>query len=152
MSTRPLFDRIDRLATPVAQIITRLVFGQSFALTGWGKLHNLEGVTKFFTELGIPAPEIQAPMIATLEFVGGILLLFGLGTRVAALLLTGTMVVALATAHGGDLAESFRLDEVFANVAPLPYLVALLWLLAKGAGALSLDHWIGKRGGRKTAA
>ena len=137
----------DVAATPVAQLVTRLAFGQAFALTGWGKLHNLENTTKFFESLGIPAANVQAPMVATIEFVGGLLLVLGLGTRFAALLLTGTMVVALLTAHGSDIAAAFQLDKGFDAAAPIPYLVATLWLLAKGAGTLSLDALINKKRG-----
>lgn len=140
---------LDRFTTPVAQLVTRLAFGQAFALTGWGKLHNLERTTQFFESLGIPLANVQAPMVATIEFVGGLLLVVGLGTRVAAALLTGSMVVALITAHGGDLAAAFRLDKGFDEAAPIPYLVASLWLLAKGAGALSVDARLAARHARR---
>jgi putative oxidoreductase len=143
-----LSNRLDSWFTPLAQIVTRVAFGQAFAITGWGKLHNLEGLTKFFTDLGIPAANIQAPFIATLEFVGGLCLVLGLATRPMALLLSCTMVVALVTAHGEDLAKVVTLDESFANVAPIPFLVAMLWLIAKGAGKLSVDHLIAKRSAR----
>ena len=52
----------------------------------------------FFTELGIPAPQFQAPLAATAELVCGALLLVGLFTRVATLPLIGVMAVALLTA------------------------------------------------------
>lgn len=149
MSTHPFLARIDQWTTPVAQVVTRLVFGQAFALIGWGKLQNLERVTQSFTDLGIPAPAIQAPMIATIEFVGGILLIAGLGTRLAALLLTGTMVVATATAHAAELGEGFTFAKSFADISPLPFLVAMLWLLAKGAGKLSVDELVFGRGKKK---
>ncbi|MBL8750328.1 MAG: DoxX family protein [Planctomycetes bacterium] len=142
------FSLLDRFVTPVAQIVTRIAFGQAFALTGWGKLTNLDRTVAFFESLGIPAPSIQAPMVATIEFVGGLLLVFGLGTRVAAALLTCTMLVALMTAHGGDIAAGFRLDKGFDEAAPVPYLVATLWLLAKGPGALAIDALIAKRHGK----
>lgn len=142
-----LSNRLDSWFTPLAQIVTRVAFGQAFAITGWGKLHNLEGLTKFFTDLGIPAANIQAPFIATLEFVGGICLLIGFATRPMALLLSCTMVVALATADSEGLLKGFTLDETFANVAPVPFLVAMLWLIAKGPGKLSVDHPVAKRAG-----
>lgn len=138
---------LDRWFTPIALVVTRVAFGQAFALTGWGKLHNLEKITEFFRGLGIPAPEIQAPFIGTLEFVGGLCLVLGLVTRPAALLLLCTMIVALATAHPGDLGQAFALDMSFADIAPVPFLVALLWLIAKGPGRFSLDHVIARRGG-----
>lgn len=142
-----LFHRFDTLLSPHAPLVTRLVFGQAFAVTGYGKFQNLEKIVGFFTELGIPLPSVQAPMVAAFELVGGILLMLGLGTRAAALVLASTLVVALATADRDGLLQGFRFGESFANVAPLPFLVGLLWLVAKGPGRVSLDHRIGKRYG-----
>lgn len=133
-------EAISSRTEPNALLLTRLVFGQAFLVTGWGKLGNLAGITKFFEELGIPLASVQAPMVATIEFVGGILLLLGLGTRYVTLLLMSTMLVALATAHRGDFGPAFLLDKSFADVTPLPFLVGLLWLFARGAGPLAADR------------
>lgn len=130
---------------PTALLLTRLVFGQAFLVTGWGKLHNLAGVTKFFEELGIPLASVQAPMVATIEFVGGILLLLGLGTRYVTLLLMSTMLVALATAHRGDFGPAFLLDKSFADVTPLPFLVGLLFVFARGSGPFAADRLLAQR-------
>lgn len=138
---RALVPTVERFVTPAAQLITRLVFGQSFVLTGLGKLQNLDRTTAFFADLGIPLPSLQAPMIGTLELVGGALLMLGLGTRISAALLTCTMLVALATAHLAQLPDALTFAESFDSIAPLPYLVATLWLLAKGAGSLSVDRF-----------
>lgn len=132
---------LDRLATPIAQIATRIVFGQSFLLHGLGKLKDLEKIQQSFEGLGIPLANVQAPFVALVEFVGGILLLLGLGTRISALFLACTMIVAALTAH----ASEFVLDAPFAKVSPVPYLVAMLWLVAKGAGSLSIDHLLARR-------
>ncbi|HEX5051061.1 MAG TPA: DoxX family protein [Planctomycetota bacterium] len=137
-----LAHRADAIFTPIAQVVTRIVFGQAFFLTGLGKLRNLPKIVEFFDSLGIPLADVQAPMVATIECVGGILLILGLGTRVTACLLTCTMVVALLTADRAKLFEGFAFSESFADVAPLPFLVGVLWLLAKGAGKLSLDHLV----------
>lgn len=134
----------DRFVTPLAQLATRIVFGQAFLLTGLGKLRNLADATAFFESLGIPLAQVQAPFVAAVEFVGGALLLLGLGTRLASALLASTMVVALLTAHRGD----FALDASLADIAPLPFLVAVLWLLAKGAGRVSVDHVLARRAAR----
>ncbi len=144
----PLFHFFDAAATPVAQVVTRIAFGQAFALTGWGKLNNLDKITSYFESLGIPFASLQAPMIGAFELVGGILLILGLGTRFAAMVLLSTMVVALLTAHGSDIAAAFRLDKGFDEVAPVPYLVAMLWLLAKGPGRISGDALLAKQQAR----
>ncbi len=138
---------LDSVCTPLGQLVARLVFGQAFLITGWGKLHNLDNFVKFFTDLGIPAPHIQAPFVATVEFVGGILLLLGLGTRITSLFLASTMVVALLTAHRADFAPAFTLDKSLADITPLPFLAALLWLMAKGGGSISVDRLLASRSG-----
>src|SRR4051794_19503935 len=75
-------------------LLTRLALGLIFARSGWGKLHNLERVTKFFSSLGIPAPGANAAFVGTVELVCGALLIAGLFTRFASLLLIPTMIVA----------------------------------------------------------
>src|SRR4051794_7388777 len=79
-------------------IVARVAIGYVFIQSGWGKLHHLDKVIQFFTSLGIPAPQLQAPFVAGVELVGGVLVLGGLFTRVASVPLIGTMVVAILTA------------------------------------------------------
>ncbi len=125
-------------AMPLA---TRLVIGQAFILSGWGKLHNLDGVIKFFTGLGIPMPEANAHFIACLEFFGGIALVLGLGTRLFGALLSSTMVVAMLTADREDFLKAFALwpDKGLVDLTPFAYLLFLLWLVARGPGFVSVD-------------
>ncbi len=65
----------------------RLYWGWQFMQAGWGKLHDIGKVIGFFTELGIPAPVLNAYFVSALEFAGGFLLAVGLGSRLIALLL-----------------------------------------------------------------
>ncbi len=121
-------------------LVTRLILGFIFAQSGWGKLHNLEKVTQFFTSLGIPAAKIQAPFVATVELLCGSLLLAGLFTRFASLPLIATMVVALITAKRdaiGGWGDLFGLSEFL-------YILLLAWLVFKGGGALSMDRLLRK--------
>src|SRR5258705_359728 len=53
--------------------LARVTLGWIFVQSGWGKLHHLDQVVKFFTDLGIPAPQIQAPFAAGTELVCGAL-------------------------------------------------------------------------------
>ncbi len=121
--------------------VARLTIGGLFLQTGWGKLHNLPKVVGFFTELGIPAPQVQAPLVATAEFVCGALILIGLFTRVATLPLIVTLTVALLTAKKADIHE---LSDLFGMEEYL-YIVILLWLGAYGAGPISLDRVFARR-------
>jgi putative oxidoreductase len=108
------------------------VFWQS----GSGKLQNLERVIAFFTELGIPSPELQAPFVAGVELVGGALLMIGLATRIASIPLAIVMCVALATAVEWEGFTGLIFTDEFA------YLAVFVWLLVAGPGAASLDALI----------
>ena len=46
-------------------LVARVTLGWTSFQSGWGKLHNIPKVVGFFTELGIPAPEFQARLVAT---------------------------------------------------------------------------------------
>src|SRR4051812_32432618 len=68
-----------------APLLARVAVGTVFIGTGWGKLQDLDKVTAYFTDLGIPMAHLNAIMAAFTEFVCGCLLVAGLGARFAAL-------------------------------------------------------------------
>ena len=121
--------------------MARLTLGWIFLQSGWGKLNDLPKVTAFFAQLGIPAPQLQAPLAAGTEFLCGALMLLGLCTRLASLPLIGVMLVAILTAKRADLHE---LSDLF-GFAEYLYIVLCLWLGAYGAGPLSLDAFLARR-------
>ena len=125
----------------LAPLLTRVVIGQAFFFTGRGKIQNFANTVSFFTDLGIPMPELNAAFVSRLEYYGGMLLIAGLLTRVVALLLGSTMVVALMTADRADFkAALFNTGEKgLTDVVPVVYLLFLLWLVIAGPGAVSLD-------------
>jgi putative oxidoreductase len=125
-------------------LLTRLVMGQAFFFTGRGKLANPENIVSFFTSLGIPFPAANAAFVSRLEYYGGMLLIAGLLTRVVALMLSGTMVVALMTADRADFTAALfnSGDKGLTDVVPFVYLMFLLWLVIFGPGLLSLDGLI----------
>src|SRR5262245_7355887 len=90
------------LLQPIAPLLTRLVLGHAFILTGLGKWKNFDRTADFFGTLGIPAPRVNAGFVATLELVGGACLVLGLGTRIFSLLLAASLTVALMTADRQD--------------------------------------------------
>jgi len=118
----------------------RLFWGWQFAATGWGKLNNIAGVTSFFTDLGIPLPELNAWLAAGTEFIGGIALFLGLGARIASIPLIFTMCVAFATADREALLQITSNPDAFVSSAPFPFLLASLLVLAFGPGPLSIDR------------
>lgn len=133
-----LFDRVTASLSWLPPLVARLTVGVVFAQSGWGKLHDLEQVTAFFAEIGIPWPELQAPFASATELVCGALLVLGLGTRLAAVPLVVTMVVAIRTALW-DRIDGFT-DLV--GLLEFAYIALLLGLAVRGAGAVSADAWI----------
>jgi len=110
--------------------------------SGWGKLHNLSGVTEFFTSLGLPAPHLTAIAISNLELFGGALLALGLGSRLIALVLTGNMFMAYVTADREALLSVFSDPGKFYNADPFTFLMASVLVLMFGAGFFSIDRVI----------
>ena len=119
--------------------------GRQFVQTGWGKLNNLEKVNQFFTQLGIPAPDLNAHFISTLELVGGILLAVGLASRLIALLLACNMMVAFVTADREALFSFFSDPDKLHAATPYTFFFASLLILFLVPGRFGLDALLVKR-------
>ena len=120
----------------VAPSVARLTLGVLFMSTGWGKVHSLAKVTAFFTDLGIPAPGLNAHVVSFVELFGGALLLVGLASRLAAVPLMVSMLVAIVTAQRDEV---HGLPDLF-GLVEWTYFALLLWVALAGPGKLSLDH------------
>lgn len=130
----------------------RLYWGWQLMESGWGKLHNISGVTEFFTSLGLPAPQFTALAISNLELFGGALLALGLGSRLIGLVLSVNMFMAYVTADREALTSIFSDPGKFYNADPFTFLMASLLVLIFGAGFISLDRLIQRiREGRKSS-
>lgn len=122
-------------------LVARITVGYVFMLTGWGKLQNLERVTGYFGELGIPSPEIMAPFVSGIEFVGGLFLIVGVLTRISGGALAVTMIVAIMSAK---LEEIDSLHTLLGFEETL-FLAIFTWLAICGAGKASIDYLIERR-------
>jgi putative oxidoreductase len=128
-------------------LAVRLYWGWQFMQTGWGKLSDIGKVVGFFSDLGIPAPALNAYFVSALEFGGGILLILGLGSRLIALPLAVDMIVAYITADREALLSIFSNPDKFTAAAPYTFLVASLIVLIFGPGKYSLDALLAARRG-----
>jgi putative oxidoreductase len=139
-----LIDMPERISTSVfgwlPPLFARLVVGWVFMWTGWAKLNNLPQMIQNFTEWGIPFPHVMTPFVSGVEFVGGLLLLLGLFTRLAAPPLVIVMVVAIISAKL-DQIDSLETLLGFEEVA---YMALFGWLAVAGPGPVSLD-WLLQR-------
>lgn len=133
----------------VAPVALRVVVGVIMAVHGWQKLTQMTPAgfgANMLDPLGVPAPTIVAWMVTWIELVGGILLVVGLFTRVAALLLALVLAgaVVLVKLDVGLIAEAgAMLPGAELDLALLAGLVATMLL---GPGAPSVDTALGMAG------
>jgi putative oxidoreductase len=119
----------------LAPLVARVTVGWVFLWSGWGKLNDLPTVIENFAGWGIQFPHVLAPFVSTVEFLGGLLLLLGLFTRLAAVPLIVVMIVAVLTAKWDEV-DSLETLLGFDEVA---YLALFLWLAIAGPGPISCD-------------
>jgi putative oxidoreductase len=143
-----LAERIGNTFRWLSPTVARLTVGLVFFQSGWGKLHDLDKVTNFFTELGIPHPWFQARLASTSEFVCGGLLLVGLVTRFAAIPLIVTMCVAIRTAQWENVDGLGSL----VGLLEFAYVALLFWLATDGPGPISLDRFIARLADQPTTS
>lgn len=127
---------------PLGLLALRLALGIIFFSHGYPKLaHQGGGMQGFFVQHGLPGYFVYVSGV--LEVFGGILLVLGLFTRGAALLLAIEMAVAIWKVHssGGYLA-------VHNYEFPLVVMTACFVLAMVGAGMISLDHPLFESGSR----
>ncbi len=135
-------------ATTVLRLVLGLVFFAHGAqkMLGWFGGYGFSGTMGFFTGmLHIPAPFAFLAIAA--EFFGGLGLIFGLLTRVAAFGIFCNMIVAVAMVH-----HQFGLFMNWAGTQKgegyefhLLALAALVFLMIRGAGAASVDRMLYSR-------
>jgi putative oxidoreductase len=126
-------------------LILRLYWGWSFFQTGKGKLLNLGKTTEFFGSLGLPFPALNAALAGATECLGGLLLLVGLASRLTAVPLIITMIVAYLTADMDAVKALFSEPDKFLEATPFLFLLAAVIVFVFGPGAFSLDYLIGKK-------
>ena len=120
----------------------RVYFFWQLFLAGKGKLLNIEQTAEFFDSLNIPLPLLNAYLASATECFGGLLLVVGLCSRLVAIPVAFTMIVAYVTADFEALSSVFSDPDKFIAAAPFPFLLAALLILAFGPGALSIDALI----------
>jgi putative oxidoreductase len=139
-----LFTNISYKQLNIGLVILRLVLGAIFIAHGGQKLfvYGFEGVAGGFAQMGVPMASVVGPFIGFVELFGGIALIVGLLTRLAALGLFSTMIGAMVLVH---LPAGFFAPNGIEF--PLSLAGAALMLTLTGAGAYSIDSVIARRRG-----
>ena len=123
----------------------RLYWGWQFSTDGWGKLHHLARVGAYFAELNLPMPHTTALFVSIIEFVGGILMAAGLGTRAVSLVLFINMTVAFWTAEKDAFLGVLSNPDKFQGADAYNYWFAALLILILGPGWIALDTLLKRR-------
>ena len=124
------------LARDIALLLARVLLGGVLIAHGWQKVAGgMDGVIRGFAGMGIPMPAAAAWFTALVELGGGALLLVGLATPIAGLLVSATMLGAWFFVHSGKgILAAQGGWELVGLIGALA-----LGLAGVGAGRLSLD-------------
>ena len=122
----------------LALLVLRLLAGGVFVVFGVGKFSDHGSELASFKAYGLPAPDAFVVIVGLIEVVGGVLLIAGVLTRPAALVLAGNMVGAIIVS---GIAKG---ELISLTLAPVE-LVAMLVLLWYGPGAHSLSNELNRR-------
>jgi putative oxidoreductase len=144
VSTAPtetsLADRWAASYRDVVALVGRLVMGWIFVSSGFGKLTNVAGFSAVLAGRGVPAPSFMGWLGAIVEFGGGLLIVFGIKIRYAAILMILFVIVATLISHRyweftGDALVGQR-TNFWKNVTIIG---GFLFMFLAGAGRYSVD-------------
>lgn len=130
---------VGRIPLSLHQLLFRLAIAGVFLRAGLIKITSWESTVALFAdEYKVPvlAPHLAAAMAVSFEVGCSVLLLLGLGTRLAALPLIGMIMTIQIFVYPQAWSEHLVWGSI------------LLLLLTRGGGAISLDHLIARRFGQ----
>jgi putative oxidoreductase len=130
---------MNALQNPLA-LIGRILLALMFVPAGFGKIAGFAGTVGYATAMGLPLPQVGVAIALVIELIGGLALLVGFGTRIAAIALAVFTLVASFYFHAywAVPAEQQMMQQLmfFKNIAITGGLLAFA---AFGAGAYSVD-------------
>jgi putative oxidoreductase len=133
-----------KLQDPLA-LAGRLLMALLFLPAGIDKVTGFAGTVGYISSVGLPMPQLGAVVALVVEIVGGVALIAGYGTRVAAIVLAAFTLVASFFFHAywAVPADQQMIPQLlfYKNMAVIG---GLLTIAAWGAGAWSVDARRGK--------
>ena len=152
-SSHPALSHTDAIAAAwqdVLLLIGRVALGYIFVQSGLRKLMDMDPFVSVgpnsLVGRGVPWASFWGWIGAPLEFIGGLMILLGLGTRYAALAIALFTIVATLIAHRywefPMPARQLQLTMFFKNLSMLG---GLILLFVTAGGRISLDNWLKKR-------
>jgi putative oxidoreductase len=122
-------------STSLAPVLGRALLAAIFLISGVGKLFNPAGTIGYISAVGLPLPEVGYALAVVVEIGGGLLLIAGYRTRVAALALAALTLTAAIFFHN-QFADQNQFIHFMKNLAIVG---GLLQVAIFGAGRLSVD-------------
>jgi putative oxidoreductase len=119
----------------VAILVGRILLSAMFILAGFGKLTAISATAGWFGSIGLPVPTVTTVIVGLVELFGGLAILVGFQTRIAAIVLALFTLGATAVAHL-DFSDQMQMLMLQKNLAITG---GFLILAAVGGGALSID-------------
>jgi putative oxidoreductase len=130
----------------VIVLLGRVALGAIFVKSGLQKLMALGAFAASLASRGVPQSSVWAVIGATVEFVGGILIVTGLRTREASLLMILFVIVATGISHRywefAEAARRLQESQFFKN---LSIIGGFVLLCATGSGRFGLDGLLARR-------
>ena len=142
-----LFATTPSWAITVVRVVLGVIFFAHGAqkVLGWFGGYGLKGTTKHLTSIGLPLPVAYA--VCFFEFLGGIGLILGLLTRLAALAVIIVMIGAIAKVHaknGFFLNWQLTPGQGHGYEANVAFIAMALACLLAGGGSVALDAVLGR--------
>lgn len=127
-------------------LASRLLLAALFLPAGIGKLAGFADTVGYISSVGLPLPTVAAAVAAAVEVLGSLALIFGFGTRFAALALAFFTLVASFFFHAyWNLPADKQMMQQLMFFKNVGVVGGLLALAAFGAGGWSLDARRGAR-------
>jgi len=127
---------LQTFAAPAGRVLISLIFVYS----GLGKISGYAGTQGYMESMGVPGALL--PLVIAVEVLGGLAVMLGWHTRVAAFLLAGFSLLSALLFHA-NFADQGQMINFMKNVAIAG---GFLVIVAHGAGAFALDNLSKRRG------
>ena len=128
--------QVQQLTAPVARILLSLIFVTS----GFGKISAYAGTQQYMEAMGVPGALL--PLVIALEVLGGLAVMVGWHTRVAAFLLAGFSLLSAVLFHA-NFGDQMQMIMFMKN---LSIAGGFLLIVSLGSGAYALDNRSAKAG------
>jgi len=137
-------DRMMSLIEIPSLLLGRTLLGVYFIIPGVQKIGSYDVMTQYMTKHGVPMIDTLLPLTIVLQILFGTLVIIGYKTKLIAFLLAGmTLLISLYMHNFWNLPEGGNVTHETQNFFKnMGIMAGLLVLSARGAGQVSVDHWL----------